>query len=103
MVVSATSALAADALEQQQLVEKEDDGRRLCRGPRSRACDARDEARGQGLVHRAALLRGAFGFVEPVGGVLIVRDDKTKQWSEPAFYTIGSASFALQPVAMCRS
>ena len=29
-------------------------------------------------------------------GVLLVRDEKTKKWSEPAFYTIGSASFGLQ-------
>jgi SH3 domain-containing YSC84-like protein 1 len=29
-------------------------------------------------------------------GVLIVRDPTSKKWSEPAFYTMGSASFGLQ-------
>jgi lipid-binding SYLF domain-containing protein len=29
-------------------------------------------------------------------GVLIVKDNKTGQWSEPAFYTLGSGSFGLQ-------
>ncbi len=29
-------------------------------------------------------------------GVLLVRDQKTGQWSQPAFYTIGSVSFGLQ-------
>jgi lipid-binding SYLF domain-containing protein len=29
-------------------------------------------------------------------GVLVVRDAKTGDWSQPAFYTIGSASFGLQ-------
>ncbi len=29
-------------------------------------------------------------------GVLVVRDAKTKDWSQPAFYTIGSGSFGLQ-------
>jgi lipid-binding SYLF domain-containing protein len=42
-------------------------------------------------------LRGAFVFGGAGGsGVLIVRDEKTKKWSEPAFYTMGSASFGLQ-------
>jgi lipid-binding SYLF domain-containing protein len=43
------------------------------------------------------VLRGAFVFGGAGGsGVLIVRDEKTKKWSEPAFYTMGSASFGLQ-------
>lgn len=29
-------------------------------------------------------------------GVLVVRDAKTKDWSQPAFYTIGAMSFGLQ-------
>jgi SH3 domain-containing YSC84-like protein 1 len=29
-------------------------------------------------------------------GVLLVKDDKTGEWSPPAFYTLGGASFGLQ-------
>jgi lipid-binding SYLF domain-containing protein len=29
-------------------------------------------------------------------GVLVVRDEKTGEWSQPAFYTIGSVTFGLQ-------
>jgi len=29
-------------------------------------------------------------------GVLVVRDEKTEDWSEPAFYTVGAVSFGLQ-------
>lgn len=42
-------------------------------------------------------VRGAFVFGGAGGsGVLLVRDEKTGGWSEPAFYTMGSASFGLQ-------
>jgi len=43
------------------------------------------------------LYKGAF-FVGGAGGnaVLLVRDEKTGEWSQPAFFTIGSASFGLQ-------
>ena len=51
----------------------------------------------QGVLIAPALLKGAF-IVGVSGGnaVLLVRDKKTGQWSEPAFYTIGGASFGLQ-------
>lgn len=51
----------------------------------------------KGLLIFPQVLKGAF-FVGGSGGsgVLVVRDDKTGQWSQPAFYTIGSASFGLQ-------
>jgi lipid-binding SYLF domain-containing protein len=43
------------------------------------------------------MVRGAFIFGGAGGsGVLLVKDEKTGQWSQPAFYTIGSASFGLQ-------
>jgi len=96
--VSTTSALAADALEQQQLVDKAkmtieafaaDPGV----GPATR--EMKREAKALFIVPQ--FLRGAFVFGGAGGsGVLMVRDEKTKQWSEPAFYTIGSASFGLQ-------
>jgi lipid-binding SYLF domain-containing protein len=43
------------------------------------------------------LLKGAFIVGASGGsGVLLVRDDAKGNWSEPAFYTIGGASFGLQ-------
>lgn len=95
---SAIPALAADSMEQQQLVDKvkmtidafaADPGV----GPTTR--ELKGETRALFIVPQ--FLRGAFVFGGAGGsGVLIVRDEKTKKWSEPAFYTIGSASFGLQ-------
>lgn len=50
-----------------------------------------------GILISPQLLKGAF-IVGAAGGnaVFLVRDKKTGQWSEPAFYTIGEASFGLQ-------
>lgn len=98
LALIATPALAADALEQQQLVDKAkmtieafaaDPGV----GPATR--EMKGEAKALFIVPQ--FMRGAFVFGGAGGsGVLIVRDEKTKKWSEPAFYTIGSASFGLQ-------
>ena len=42
-------------------------------------------------------LRGALVFGGAGGsGLLLVRDEKTGNWGDPVFYTIGSASFGLQ-------
>ena len=98
VAVSATPALAADAMEQQQLVDKakmtvEAFISDPSVGPVTR--ELKGEAKALFIVPQ--FLRGAFVFGGAGGsGVLIVRDEKTKQWSEPAFYTIGSASFGLQ-------
>lgn len=98
VVVSATSALAADAAEQQQLVDKakmtvEAFALDSSVGPATRELKGETKA----LFIVPQFLRGAFVFGGAGGsGVLLVRDEKTKKWSEPAFYTIGSASFGLQ-------
>ncbi len=43
------------------------------------------------------LLKGAFIFGAEGGtGVLVAKDDRTGQWSQPAFYTLAAASFGLQ-------
>lgn len=43
------------------------------------------------------LLKGAFGLGAGGGsGVLLVRDEATGEWSQPAFYTLGALSFGLQ-------
>jgi lipid-binding SYLF domain-containing protein len=43
------------------------------------------------------LLRGAlvFGGIGG-GGILLIRDEKSGEWSQPAFYNIGAVSFGLQ-------
>jgi len=49
------------------------------------------------VVIAPSLLKGAF-VVGVSGGnaVAVIRDERTGRWSEPAFYTIGGASFGLQ-------
>ena len=50
-----------------------------------------------GVFISPQLLKGAFIVGASGGsGVFLVRDKKTGQWSDPAFYTIGGASFGLQ-------
>ena len=53
------------------------------------------EARGVLVVPQ--MLKGAF-FIGGSGGsgVLVVRDEKTNEWSQPAFFTLGGASFGFQ-------
>lgn len=53
------------------------------------------EARGMLIVPQ--FLKGAF-FIGGSGGsgVLVVRDEKTNEWSYPAFFTLGGASIGLQ-------
>lgn len=51
----------------------------------------------EGLLIIPELLKAGFIFGGSGGtGVLVVRDRKTGDWSEPAFYTIGSVSFGAQ-------
>jgi lipid-binding SYLF domain-containing protein len=51
----------------------------------------------KGVYIAPQVLRGAFIIgVSGGSGVLLAREEKTSQWSGPAFYTIGAASFGLQ-------
>ena len=51
----------------------------------------------KGLLIVPKLLKAGFIFGGSGGhGVLIVNDEKKGQWSQPAFYSIGSVSFGLQ-------
>ena len=52
---------------------------------------------GKGVFIVPQLLRGAFVFGGAGGGgILLVRDEKSGEWSQPAFYNIGAVSFGLQ-------
>jgi lipid-binding SYLF domain-containing protein len=98
MLVGPTPTGAAEGTEQQQLVDKAKmtlDAFSADASVRSAIRDLKSEAKGLFIVPQ--FLRGAFVFGGAGGsGVLITRDDKTKKWSEPVFYTIGSGSFGLQ-------
>ncbi len=91
-------ASAEEAVEQQQLVDKakmtlESFLADSSMGPALR--DLKQDTKAIYIVPQ--ILRGAFIFGGAGGsGVLLVRDEETKKWSEPAFYNIGSASFGLQ-------
>ncbi len=93
----AAAASAADRQEASQLVEK---ARLTLEGFMSdnNMGAFRDLLRkADGVMIAPQLLKGAF-IVGASGGnaVFLVRDKKTGQWTQPAFYTIGGASFGLQ-------
>lgn len=51
----------------------------------------------KGIFIVPQLLKGAFFFGAAGGsGVFLVKDEKTGEWSEPAFYTMGAGSFGFQ-------
>jgi lipid-binding SYLF domain-containing protein len=91
------TAPAADFSEQQQLVDKAKlTIERFSADPSLKEAIRSWSPETRALFIVPQLTRGAFIFGGAGGsGVLIVRDEQ-KGWSEPAFYTIGSASFGLQ-------
>jgi SH3 domain-containing YSC84-like protein 1 len=53
--------------------------------------------RAKGVLIFPQIIKGGFVWGGSGGtGVLVVRDEKTGRWSQPAFYTIGSVTFGLQ-------
>jgi lipid-binding SYLF domain-containing protein len=90
-------ALADDATEAKQLVEK---ARMSLQGFET----AKEMGAFRDLIKKARgvfiapqVLKGAFIVGASGGsGVFLARDSKTGTWSGPAFYTIGEASFGLQ-------
>jgi len=98
MAAGAMPARAAEGIEQQQLVERAKMTLETFIADPSvghSIRDLKDETKALFIVPQ--FVRGAFVFGGAGGsGVLIVRDKTTNKWSEPVFYTIGSASFGLQ-------
>ena len=102
VTAAATSLLApgisAAATEQEQLVEKA----KLTIEAFATDPSVKEDVRGwskeaKGLFIVPQLLRGAFVFGGAGGsGVLLVRDEKTGEWSQPVFYNIGAVTFGLQ-------
>ena len=98
MVISLTApAVANDQQEARQLVEKAKFTLDNFMGDNHMGAFRDLLSKAQGVLIAPELYKGAF-IVGASGGnaVLLVRDQKTGKWSEPAFYTIGGASFGLQ-------
>ena len=92
------SSVSADALAQQQIVDKAQltlEAFASDRQLKDQFKQLSKEARALFIVPQ--FMRGAFVFGGAGGsGVLIARDEKTGKWGDPVFYNIGSASFGLQ-------
>jgi len=94
----AAPASAAEIAEQQRLVDKA----RLtllafAADPGLQAALREWSPETRALFIVPQFLRGAFVFGGAGGsGLLLVRNEKTGNWGDPVFYTIGSASFGLQ-------
>ena len=90
-------ATAAEPIEQQGLVDKARVTFQSFMADSNMAYlkDHLREARGLLIV--PSLLKAGFWVGGSGGsGVLIVKDEKTGSWSQPAFYTLGSVSFGIQ-------
>ena len=98
MTVAPTASNAADLAEQQRLVDKATltlEAFAADPGLKSALREWAPETRALFIVPQ--FIRGAFVFGGAGGsGLLLVRDEKTGNWGDPVFYTIGSASFGLQ-------
>lgn len=98
MSVASTASSAADIAEQQQLVDKATLTLKAFAADAGLNTALREwapETRALFIVPQ--FIRGAFVFGGAGGsGLLLVRDEKTGNWGDPVFYTIGSASFGLQ-------
>jgi len=98
MTVVPTTSSAADIAEQQRLVDKATltlEAFAADPGLKAALREWAPETRALFIVPQ--FIRGAFVFGGAGGsGLLLVRDEKTGNWGDPVFYTIGSASFGLQ-------
>ena len=94
----ATPASAAEVAEQQRLVDKATlTLKAFAADPGLKAALRAWSPETRALFIVPQFLRGAFVFGGAGGsGLLLVRDEKTGNWGDPVFYTIGSASFGLQ-------
>jgi lipid-binding SYLF domain-containing protein len=98
LTVAPTTSSAADLAEQQRLVNKATltlEAFAADPGLKAALREWAPETRALFIVPQ--FIRGAFVFGGAGGsGLLLVRDEKTGNWGDPVFYTIGSASFGLQ-------
>jgi len=90
-------ATSAEPIEQQGLVDKARVIFESFMADKNQAWLKENLNQAKGLIIIPSLLKAGFVVGGSGGsGVLIVKDHKTGQWSQPAFYTLGSGTFGLQ-------
>ena len=89
--------ISSASTEQQQLIDKAKLTAQAFAADPQQAEIREWVKRSKGVFIVPQLLRGAFVIGGAGGsGILLVRDEKSGEWSQPAFYTIGAVSFGLQ-------
>ena len=97
LIIAVTSAVAADAGEAQGIVDKARVTFNNFMRDKNYTWLHRHLKDIKGLLIFPQVLKAGFILGGSGGtGVLVVKDEKTGDWSEPAFYTIGAVSFGLQ-------
>ncbi len=97
LTLSALPATAEEAVKQQVLVDKSRVTFQDFMLDKNLSWLHENLHRAKGLIIIPSLLKAGFVLGGSGGsGILILRDEKTGQWSQPAFYNIGSVTFGLQ-------
>ena len=93
----AIPATAAEPIEQQLLVNKARVTFESFMTDKDQSWLRENLNQAKGLIIIPSLLKAGF-FIGGSGGsgVLIVKNEKTGQWSQPAFYTLGAGSLGIQ-------
>jgi len=97
LIIAVTPAVAADAEEAQGIVDKARVTFNNFMRDKNYTWLHSHLKDAKGLLIFPQVLKAGFILGGSGGtGVLVVKDEKTGDWSEPAFYTIGAVSFGLQ-------
>ena len=90
-------ALAADILDQHEVVDKARFTLATFAGHPNMTVLQNQLKKARAVFVAPHLIKGSFIFGGSFGtGVLVVRNEETQSWSDPAFYTMASGSFGFQ-------
>ena len=97
MFVAPYPAMAVDILDQQEVVDKARLTLATFAGHPSMTVFHNQLEKAKAVFIAPRLLKGSFVFGGSFGtGVLLVRNEETESWSDPAFYSMTSGSFGFQ-------
>jgi len=97
LVAAIPRAMAADMEDAQGIVDKARVTLRACMRDKDYEWLRENIKKAKGVLIYPQVLKAGFILGGSGGtGVLLAKDSKTGEWSNPAFYTLGSVSFGLQ-------